>query len=467
MNFTTNTFLLFFIIVFFIYWLLRKTTAKNMVLLIASYIFYGWIHPWYAVLLGLSTFWDYRIALAIYRKKDNTKKLVGLSLFLNIGVLFFFKYFNFFKTPLIENLELLGIEVGYYFVSLVLPLGLSFFTLKKIGYIIDVSKGRLEPTKNFIVFNLFVAFFPQLAAGPIDKAQDLIPQFEASRKWKWDFLYLSWRLILMGVFKKVVIANSIGSFTSRLFGLDNLTGLLAIAAALGFTLQILADFSAYTDISRGISFLLGIRTPENFNSPYLSLTPSDFWDRWHITLSHWLRDYVFFPLRRAFLKKRGSLPLWIIQALPPLITMLISGVWHGAGWTYILWGGGYGVLIVAYQLLGINKTKILKSRVQTLFAWLIMFSFIVFGWLVFRASSLEWVIDLFSHPFIGSQAQLTVAILGLVMVLFYSAPLMIKFGLDKYFSDDSFIHSVYYVVITVMIIVYINSVTPDFIYFQF
>ncbi len=467
MNFTTSSFILFFAGTFFVYWLLKKTTLKNAFLLIASYVFYGWLHPWYAVLIGVSTLFDYGISLQLYERKKNANFLVGLSLFLNIGILFFFKYFEFFKNTLIANLESLGFEPGYYFISLVLPLGLSFFTLKKIGYIIDVSKGRLTPTRNLISFGLFVAFFPQLAAGPIDKAQKLLPQFEAPRQWKSEYFYSSWHLILMGVFKKIVIANSISSFTSRLFGLNNLTGLLAIAAALGFTLQILADFSAYTDISRGISLLLGIQTSENFKSPYLSLTPSEFWDRWHITLSHWLRDYVFFPLRRALLKKRNTLPLWIIQAVPPMITMLISGVWHGAGWTYIIWGGGYGVLIVIYQLLRINKNRILKSRIGTLFAWLIMFSFIVFGWLIFRASSITWVIDLFSHPFFGTEEQQAVAILGFAMALFYSIPLMIKFGLDKYFSSNSFVHSIYYVAVTVMIIIYINSATPDFIYFQF
>jgi len=418
-------------------------------------------------LLGISTLSDYAIALEIKKKHSNPRVLVTLSLFLNLGVLAFFKYFGFFKSTLFTNLNNIGFEPGYYFVNLALPLGLSFFTLKKIGYIIDVSKGRLTPSRNLISFSLFVAFFPQLAAGPIDKAQKLLPQLEAPRQWKWDYLYSSWHLILMGLFKKIVIANSIGSFTSRLFGLNNLTGLLAIAAALGFTLQILADFSAYTDISRGISLLLGFDTSENFKSPYLSLTPSEFWDRWHITLSHWLRDYIFFPLRRSFLKKRNTLPLWVIQAVPPMVTMLISGVWHGAGWTYIIWGGGYGVLIVIYQLLGINKNVILKSRLATLFAWLIMFSFIVFGWLIFRAPSISWVVDLFSHPFIGTEEQQAVAILGFAMALFYSIPLMIKLGIDKYFSSDSLIRSIYYVAVTVMIIIYINSTTPDFIYFQF
>lgn len=465
MNFTTNIFIIFFTITFFIYWQLKSTETKNFFLLITSYIFYGWFFPWYTILLGISTLLDYGISLGIYKTKS--KSLVWLSIFINIGILFFFKYFGFFKTTLIENLQNFGIEPGYYFFNLILPLGLSFFTLKKIGYIIDVSKGRLTPTRNYISFSLFVAFFPQLAAGPIDKAQKLLPQIEAPRQWKWDYLYSSWHLILMGIFKKIVIANSIGSFTSRLFGLNNLTGLLAISASLGFTLQILADFSAYTDLSRGISLLLGFNTSENFKSPYLSLTPSDFWDRWHITLSHWLRDYIYYPLRRTLLKKRNTLPNWIIQTIPPMATMLISGIWHGSGWTFIIWGGFYGILIVLYQLLGITKYSISRSWFKIIPAWLLMFSFIVFGWFIFRAPSLSWIVNLFSSPFIGTLEQQAVAILALTMTLVYSAPLMIGYGLNKYFHKDSFIHSIYSVVATVITIIYLNSATPDFIYFQF
>lgn len=467
MSFTTLTFATFFLVVLVIYWQLRNTQAKNIFLLITSYVFYGWLHPWYAILLGVSTIADHQLAWGIYKKEKQARTLFFLSLFLNLGVLSFFKYFNFFREDLIATLQNIGIEPGYYFINLVLPFGLSFFTLKKLGYMIDVFNKRLVPTKSLINFGLFVAFFPQLAAGPIDKAQKLIPQIEAKREWKTEYFSSSWQLILMGIFKKVVIASSIGSFISRLFAMNSLSGTIAIAAALGFTLQILADFSAYTDLSRGVARLLGFETSENFNNPYFSLTPSDFWDRWHITLSHWLRDYIFFPIRRFLMRRKERYPNWIIQSAPPLITMLVSGVWHGAGWTYVIWGAYYGLLIVIYQALGIHKNNLAKSSVKSFFVWLIMFSWIVFGWLIFSAPSIGWVIDLFSHPFIGSQAQIIIATITFTMTIFYTAPLLIKMALDKYFHHNSFLHTLYYVVITLMTIIYINSATPDFIYFQF
>ncbi len=223
---------------------------------------------------------------------------------------------------------------------------------------IDVSKGTLQPRHSFIDFALYVSFFPQLVAGPIERPQKLLPQIESQRTWKAELFYNAWPLILMGLFKKLVIADSIGSITQRIFHVDEPTTLLAIAGALGFTVQILADFSAYTDLSRGVAYLLGFQTSENFNSPYLSLTPTDFWNRWHMTLSFWLRDYIFFPTRRYLLGKQKRVPAWLIQSLPPMVTMLISGIWHGAGWTYLLWGGMYGLLIVVYQSIGMGAILI-------------------------------------------------------------------------------------------------------------
>jgi alginate O-acetyltransferase complex protein AlgI len=343
---------------------------------------------------------------------------------------------------------------------------LSFYTLKKLGYMIDVSRGTLQPTQPLIEFALYVAFFPQVVAGPIERPQKLLPQIETTRIWKAEYLYSAWQLILMGLFKKLVIANSVGSITDRIFHLEQPTLLLAGVGALGFTLQILSDFSAYTDLSRGVAYLLGFETSENFRSPYLSLTPTDFWNRWHITLSFWLRDYIFFPLRRYFLRHR-QLPSWLAQIIPPLLTMLISGIWHGAGWTYFLWGGMYGVLIVIYQAIGMGGNWTPGSRLQAFFAWLVMFSFIVFGWLLFAAPSMDWVAKAFSGPILGSLEQQAVAIIALSITVVYSIPLIAKMILDRSVNDDSILRALYYAAATAVIFIYVNSATPDFIYFQF
>jgi len=466
MNFTSYEFLLFYLIVFLLYWLVRRRAWQNLLLLAASYVFYGWLHPWYAILLGLSTLADHGISLAL-EKSPRKNWLVAASLILNVGVLAFFKYFGFFIPTVAERLASVGIQSDAFLANIILPVGLSFFTLKKLAYVLDVSRGVIRPTRDPAAFALFVAFFPQITAGPMDRAQKLLPQIEAPRGWKPENFYNAWPLLVMGMFKKFVIANGVGPTVSRIFHLTNPTGELALAAALGFTLQILADFSGYTDIARGISCLLGFETSENFRSPYLSLTPGEFWNRWHITLSAWLRDYIFFPIRRALVRRKSSLPDWVAQSVPPILTMLISGLWHGVGWTYLVWGGLYGVLIALYQLAGIGGNWRPAGKVKQAAAWLVMFSMTVLLFLLFAAPSLGWVANLFSNPFLGSIEEQSVALLMFSLAAIYSIPLVAKLVIDRAFKPDSIIQSAFYAVATMVMFVYINSGTPDFIYFQF
>ncbi len=466
MSFTTLTFWLFFVAVFALYWFAREKRWQNVILVIASYYFYGWVEPWLAFMLGISTLIDFFLAKGMSENRSRVRLFMSFSLLLNLGVLAFFKYYNFFSDDLARIASGLGMQNDFFFTRIALPTGLSFYTLKKLGYMIDVSRGMLQPTHSPIDFALYVSFFPQIVAGPIDRPQKLMPQIEATRTWKPEYFYSAWQLILTGLFKKLVVANSVGSITERIFHLEEPTILLAITGALGFTLQILADFSAYTDLSRGVAYLLGFDTSENFKSPYLSLTPTDFWNRWHITLSFWLRDYVFFPVRRL-LARQSRLPNWSILAIPPLATMLLSGLWHGAGWTYLAWGAMYGVLIVVYQTLGLGGNWKPNNLAQTIIAWLVMFGFIVFSWLLFAAPSLDWVANVFSNPFFGSREQQGVALIGLSIAAVYSIPMIAKMVLDRYVKQASLLHSFYYALATATIFVYVNSSTPDFIYFQF
>ena len=468
MNFTAYEFLVFFLIVLAVYWLLRRQAWQNLFLLAASYVFYGWAHPWYAIMLGLSTLGDYGIALAIASRKSPRKNAwLAASFVLNLGVLGFFKYYNFFASDVAGSLNALGLQADAILVKIILPAGLSFFTLKKLGYVLDVWKGQLEPTKNLVSFGLFVSFFPQINAGPIDRAQKLLPQIDAPRVWKAENFYKAWPLLVMGMFKKFVIANGVSATVSRIFHVTNPTGELALAGTLGFALQVLADFTAYTDISRGISFLLGFETSENFRSPYLSLTPTDFWNRWHITLSFWLRDYLFFPLRRALLRRKDVLPDWLIQSLPPLITMLVSGIWHGAGWTFVAWGAWFGVLIVIYQLLGFRGDYNPSNPLKRLLAWAVMFSFVLFAWMLFAAPSLEWVGKAFTTSFLGTIQEQAVALLMFSLTAVYSVPMIVKMLLDRYVKSDSIVHALFFATATIVMIFYINSASPDFVYFQF
>lgn len=376
-------------------------------------------------MLGLSTTADFFLARGMESLPNRKRLFITLSLVVNLGVLAFFKYFDFFSGSVAAFLSGVGFGGNTLLLKIALPAGLSFFTLKKLGYMIDVSRRTLKPTHAFVDFALYVSFFPQLIAGPIERPQKLLPQIESQRPWKAEFFYQAWPLLVMGFFKKLVIANSAQVLVNRVFGFSEPSGFLLLSGALGYTLQILADFSAYTDLSRGVSFLLGFNTSENFRQPYLSLTPTDFWNRWHITLSTWLRDYVFFPVRRTVL--RYKLNENLAMSIPPLVTMFVSGLWHGAGLTFVVWGLYYGLLIAAYQLAGIRGDWKPNSKVSSFFAWLLMFSFIVFGWAIFRAPSMSWLTHvLFALPFIPSHNEFVLALITITFNGCIFASLVVK-----------------------------------------
>jgi D-alanyl-lipoteichoic acid acyltransferase DltB (MBOAT superfamily) len=465
MAFTSYDFLLFYIIVFILYWTVRERRWQNLLLLTASYYFYGSLQIWYAALLGVTTLSDFALARGMAAQPERKRLYFWLSLSLNLGVLAFFKYYDFFAGDVIAFLVTFGIKPDLFLTNILLPVGLSFFTLKKLGYMLDVSRGTLKPTHSLIDFALYVSFFPQIIAGPIDRPQNLLPQIETHRRWTTDHLVQAFPLILMGFFKKIVIANSIQILVDRVFGFAQPSGLLLLSGSLGYTLQILADFSAYTDLSRGFAFLLGFNTAENFHQPYLSLTPTEFWNRWHISLSTWLRDYIFFPVRRALL--RYKLNEKLAMSIPPLVTMFISGLWHGAGLNFVVWGIYYGLLITGYQLADIRGDWKPASKIKTFFAWLLMFAFIVFGWMMFRAPSLDWLFNSLIHsPFIPNQNEFILALITLTATAVYSIPLLINHWINNH-NKESWLQAAFYSVAAALVVIYINSTSSDFIYFQF
>ena len=465
MSFTSYDFLLFYLIVFALYWIVREHRWQNLLLLAASYYFYGSLQIWYAALLGLTTLADFALSRGMATQPERKRLFFWLSLLLNLGMLAFFKYYGFFSDDVANFLSTLGIQSDKFLTNILLPAGLSFFTLKKLGYILDVSHKTLRPTHSFIDFALYVSFFPQIISGPIDRPQNLLPQIETQRTWAIENLTQAIPLLVIGFFKKLVIANSIQILVDRVFGFSQPSGLLLFIGALGYTLQILADFSAYTDLSRGFARLLGFQTPENFRMPYLSHTPTDFWNRWHITLSNWLRDYVFFPIRRVLM--RYKLNETLAMSIPPIATMLISGIWHGAGLNFIVWGIYYGVLIAIYQLFGIQGNWKPRNKPTALFAWLVMFTFIVFGWMIFRAPSLPWMFNSLLHTnFIPQKNELILAIITLTATLVYTIPLMLNDWLETH-AKETWFQAAYYAVAFTLIVIYINSTNSDFIYFQF
>lgn len=464
MTFISYEFLIFFLVVLVLYWTISKSHWQNFLLFAASLVFYGWLVPWHALILLVSIIVDYFLALGMTKWRTRSALLMWLGILLNLGLLASVKYYFIYDGSLAEWATQAGYKGDVFLTAILLPLGTSFYTLKKISYLVEVQRGSLQPIKDPILFAAYVSFFPQILSGPIDRPQTFMKQLEMPRIWRADHFYNAWQLILMGFFKKIVIANTVKVFVDQIFLMKEPSKVFLIVGGLGFTLQILADFSSYTDLSRGFAFLLGLKTAENFNKPYLALTPNDFWNRWHISFSSWLRDHVFYPLRRSLLRVKG-LPEIFSQIIPPLFTMYISGLWHGTGSTFILWGLYYGILIVFYQVLGIRGDG---SPFKRFFLWLAMFLFIVFGWIIFRASSLDWVWNVLTvTPFSYNSNELIASFVLLVMIAFYAALLIAKHLLDVYAAERVSLHAVYFVLALALTIVFMNSSSPDFIYFQF
>jgi len=469
MNFVSFEFLIFFGLVLLPYWIIRDRRWQNLLLLASSCIFYGWLVPWHVLVLLASTLLDYLLALGMGRWKSGTGVLFWTGLISNLSLLTLVKYYFSFNHSLAAWLDGIGFEGDIFLARIILPLGLSFYILKKIGYLSDVRRGTLSPVTDLVAFAAYVSFFPQVFSGPIDRPQTLLKQLQEPRIWKVEHVQQAAGLLVMGFFKKIVIANTVKVIVDQIFLLEQPSWVLLLVGGLGFTLQILADFSSYTDISRGVSFLLGLETMENFRQPYLALTPGEFWNRWHISLSSWLRDYVFFPLRRTLLRIR-SLPEILVQSIPPLVTMFISGLWHGVGWQFIVWGLYHGVLIVLYQWSGLrmDASQMPVPRVRLFAAWLTMFVLIVFGWLIFRAPSLTWLWNVLLHaPLYRNSFELTAGLSLLSIVAFYASLLMIGSVIDHHRERLTGLRPLYYAAATLMIIVFLNSSSPDFIYFQF
>ncbi len=468
MEFASYDFLVFFSVFLAVYWLGSDKNWKNSSLLLANYLFYGWVVSWHVIFIFLSTLVDYLLAMGMVRWRSKARLLTWIGVALNVGLLGFVKYYSSLGLLAGNWLNQMGLGGDIFLVRIMLPLGLSFYTLKKIGYLIDVQRGTFQPTRDFIAFAAYVSFFPQVLSGPIDRPQKLLSQLYASRVWKSENFYEAWQLLIMGFFKKMVIANTVAVAVNQIFNIEQPSKILLLVGCLGFALQILADFSSYTDISRGLSFLLGLQTAENFNRPYLSLTPADFWNRWHISLSSWLRDYIFFPLRRALLKRREVFSGILVQLVPPLVTMFVSGVWHGIGWVFVAWGLYYGVLIVLYQSVGLHGDWKPSCHLKTFLAWLVMFLLILFGWLIFRSPSLEWLWNaLTTTPLYGTREELTVSFSLLVMLGIYASPLIAKLLIDRYGAKHTSLQAFYYVCVTLLTIIFINSSSPDYIYFKF
>jgi D-alanyl-lipoteichoic acid acyltransferase DltB (MBOAT superfamily) len=340
MLFNSISFAFFLPIVFLFYWFVAKKNYKlqNGILLISSYFFYACWDWRFLFLLIFSTLLDYSTALKIHTASNLVKRKLWflLSICINIGFLGVFKYYNFFASSFVEALSSIGIKSNPWTLQIILPVGISFYTFHGVSYVVDIYKQRIKPEKNLLNYSVFVCYFPLLVAGPIERATHLLPQFLKKREFDYTQSVDGMRQILWGLFKKIVVADNCAECANYIFGsYQNHNGIILVLGALFFAFQIYADFSGYSDIAIGTSRLFGINVIRNFNYPYFSRDIAEFWRRWHISLTAWLRDYLFIPLGGS----RGS-KFQIIRNT--FIIFLVSGFWHGANWTFIIWGALHG-----------------------------------------------------------------------------------------------------------------------------
>lgn len=394
MLFNSLAFALFFVVVFVLYWFVFNKSIKvqNILLFVASYFFYGCWDWRFLSLLAFSTLLDFFTGLKIYKAKTIVTQRAWLiaSVVINLSFLSFFKYFNFFSESLSSLLSLCGLQSSPFLLSVVLPVGISFYTFHGLSYVFDIYNKKITPTTNWINYTLFVSFFPLLVAGPIERATHLLPQIERKRKFDYSKAVSGCRQLLWGLFKKIVIADSIAPYVNQVF--DNnahYTGGVLCLAAILFAVQIYCDFSGYTDIALGTARLLGFELLKNFSFPYFSRSIAEFWRRWHISLSSWFKDYLYIPLggsRNGLLKAVRN----------TFIIFVVSGFWHGANWTFIVWGALNALYIMPSILFKTNRQHLgiiaegrlfpgLRELVQMLFT----FGLVVFAWIFFRSNTVE------------------------------------------------------------------------------
>lgn len=417
MLFNSFIFLIFLGVVLPTFYLLPKKNQKNIFLLLSSYVFYGYWDWRFCSLLLLSTIIDFYVGKALYKSEEkNRKKLLFISLISNLGILFTFKYFNFFIDSFKSIADALNYNLDYLHLNLLLPIGISFYTFQTLSYTIDIYRKKLKPTNDFIDFALFVSFFPQLVAGPIERAKSIIPQLSKKLQPTKNQIKEGITLIILGLFRKVMIGDTSGRIVDHIFNdVSEYKSIEIIAALLLFSIQIYADFSGYSHIARGTAKLLGVELMKNFEQPYLSKNITEFWRTWHISLSTWLRDYLYIPLGG---NRKGTSRMY----LNLMITMLLGGLWHGASWNFVIWGGLHGIYLAIHKAFFENTKSdggLLKYVSHTIFTYVL----VTFTWLFFRATTIADTKNSLSkfinwEPSEHSSIFITITLSYLVVTLF-------------------------------------------------
>lgn len=482
MLFNSIDFAIFLPIVFILYWFLTNKNLKlqNLLIVVASYLFYGWWDYRFLLLILFSTIVDYSVGIGLLKQENKTKRkiLLGTSILVNLGFLGFFKYYNFFLDNFITAFSFFGTEIKANSLNIILPVGISFYTFQTLSYSIDVYKRKLEPTKDFIAFSAFVSFFPQLVAGPIERARNLLPQFYKKRTFDYSKAVDGMRQILWGLFKKIVIADNCAVFADQIFNNSHdYSGSTLVLGAIFFAFQIYGDFSGYSDIAIGTARLFGFNLMQNFAFPYFSRDIAEFWRRWHISLSTWFRDYLYIPLG-------GSRGTNYFKIRNVFIIFLVSGFWHGANWTFIIWGGLNALYFLPIMLLNKNKVntdvvaqgKHLPS-VREVLSITLTFSLTTIAWIFFRAEDIHHAISYLSdiiHPSILTLPELITPKLEMIYTILcvFILVLFEWMNRDKIHALDIANYNkskrwVLYLIIIIMIITFGSFNQNSFIYFQF
>ncbi|MCB2173661.1 MBOAT family protein [bacterium] len=473
MLFNSYVFWLFYAIVLLLYFRLQHR-FQNRLLLVASYIFYGYWDYRFLSLILISTVVDYYVAQAIHAsdRQSRRKRLLLVSIVVNIGFLGFFKYYNFFAEELQAVLLPIWPSISLQLLHIILPVGISFYTFQTLSYTIDAYYKKIEPARNFIDFALFVSFFPQLVAGPIERAGRLLPQVSSHRTVTREDFNQGLFLVVSGLFKKVVIADNMAVIVNTVFSkpVAEMSGAEVVVGLYAFAFQIYGDFSGYSSIAKGVAKWLGFELMWNFRNPYFAVSPSDFWRRWHISLSTWLRDYLYIPLGG---NRFGSL----LTFRNLVITMFLGGLWHGANWTFIVWGLFHGVLLIVYhvrdQVFGRDRLESEKNPLKRAFSVVTMFHLICLSWLFFRAESIGQAGQMLA-TIVTVPIWTPFATYALLSLIFFVAPLLLfefwterKGDLYALISANGAVQACCYLYMILMLVIFPPLRAQTFIYFQF
>lgn len=484
MLFNSLNFALFLPVVFVLYWFVFNKNLKwqNLLLLVASYFFYSCWDWRFLFLLAFSTGLDYFSGLAIHNTQNNymRKAWLAISVVINLGFLAFFKYYNFFALSFAEFVEGFGFHPNITTLNIILPVGISFYTFHGLSYVFDIYNGKIEPSTNFVEYSLFVSFFPLLVAGPIERATHLLPQMEKRRTFKYSQAVDGLRQILWGLFKKIVIADGCAEYANMIFNNSgDYSGSALVLGALFFTFQIYGDFSGYSDIALGVARLFGFELLKNFSFPYFSRDIAEFWRRWHISLSSWFRDYLYYPLGGS----RGS--TWM-RVRNTFIIFLVSGFWHGANWTFIIWGGLNALFIMPSIIFKTNRNNLeivakghIFPNAKEVLQMVTTFALTVIAWVFFRAATVKHAFsyikgffteELFANPFAEhSELKLSQISIGFVIAFM----VVEWFGRENNYAIEKLglhwpkaLRWLFYFILVVAIFISTGK-EEQFIYFQF